>query len=91
MMAGIGHGEYSANEGCAGIDHGDYSANEGSDLENGGRGDVAEFSGATCLLKFSQGKNSPQIPRVGPRLADPTPAPSGCSIPLPTPYTLYRG
>lgn len=90
-VMGIDHGEYSVDWGGAGIDHGEYSANEGHDLGNRGRGDVAMSSGARCLLKFSQGKNSPQIPRVGPRLADPTPAPSGCSIPLPTPYTEYRG
>ena len=74
--------------GSAGIDNGKYSANEGRDLENGGGGDVAMSSGARCLLKFSQGKNSSQIPRVGPRLADPTPAPFG--LPTPPPYPLYE-
>ena len=73
--------------GSAGIDNGEYSANEGRDLENGGGGDVAMSSGARCLLKFSQGKNSSQIPRVGPRLADPTPGPLRAADP--PPYPLY--
>lgn len=88
---GIDRSEYSANEGRAGIDRGEYSANEGRDLGNGGRGDVAISSGAICLLKFSQGKNSPQIPRVGPRLADRPPAPLRGLDPPPPPPVLRTG